>query len=165
MPADEPEKTQLLLSRFQAMRSDLLALCQALEDIADRLGGTPDKQQCIQISRAIGPLMGQALSFQEKELLPSLQSAAPPDQTVFKCIDRLKYEHYEDADFALEVAEALMEFGQGTSRLSQDAIGYLLRGFFVSLRRHLAFESEVVQSILDNGGEQSAVYTRAHPSQ
>lgn len=163
MPADKSEDIVLLLNRFQTMRADLLALCQALEDIADMLGGAPDRQQCIQISRAIGPLMGQALSFQEKELLPNLQKSAPPDQTVLKCIDRLKFEHYEDSDFALEVSEVLMEFGQGTSRLSEDAIGYLLRGFFVSLRRHLAFESEVVHSLLKNGGGQPA-YTGAQPS-
>lgn len=164
MPADELDDTRLLLNRFQTMRSDLLALCQALEDIADMLGGTPDRQQCIQIARAIGPLMGQALSFQEKELLPSLQISPPPDQTVSKCIDRLKFEHYEDTDFALEVSEVLMEFGQGTSRLSEDAIGYLLRGFFVSLRRHLAFEGEVVQSILENRGAHPAPIHGTRPS-
>ncbi len=148
MSAIELGKPKSLLAEFEKIRAEQLALCQSLEDIADQLGGEPDLLKCVQTAQNIEPLLHRSLEFDENQLLPALQSLVSRDRSVSRSIDRLKFEQLENADVALEVGEALMDFGRGTSRLSQDAIGYLLRGFFVAMRRHLAYKRDFLYSVL-----------------
>ena len=135
-----------VIYEFEQLCLQQLVLCKALEDLADRIGATMDGQCCLQAARAIGPLMRRAHLFEEQQLFPLMQRIIASDQGFARSVDQLKFEHYEDECFAEEVFEVLMDFGRGTNRMSHDAIGYLLRGFFMSLRRHIAFEREVLRS-------------------
>ncbi len=152
MRSVEPEYVQPILREFEQICSQQLMLCEALEDVADRLGATPDAQCCMQIARAIGPLMRRVHQFEEQRLFPLMRSIADNDHDLSEQINQLKFEHCEDECFADEVYEVLMDFGRGPSRLSSDAVGYLLRGFFMSLRRHIAFERAVLRSGLAETG-------------
>jgi len=146
MHSVEPEHVQPILREFEQICLQQLVLCEALEDVADRLGMMSDNQCCMQIARAIGPLMRRAHMFEEQRIFPLMRLIAIRDKGFAKSIDQLKFEHYEDECFAEEVYEILMDFGRGLNRMSRDAIGYLLRGFFMSLRRHIAFEREVLRT-------------------
>jgi len=146
MRSVEPEHVQPILSEFEQICSQQLALCEALEDVADRLGVAMQDRCCMQLARALGPLMRRAHLFEEQQLFPLMQQIAASDRGFAKSIDQLKFEHYEDECFAEEVYEVLMDLGRGVNRMSRDAVGYLLRGFFMSLRRHIAFEREVLRS-------------------
>ncbi len=148
MSAIKMGKPRSLLTEFENIRDEQLALCQALEDIADQLGGEPDRLKCVQVAQNIEPLLHRSMKFDENRLLPVLQSIAAGDQSTSRSVDRFKFEQLEDGDVALEVSEALMDFGRGSSSLSQDAIGYLLRGFFVAMRRHLAYKSDFLHAVL-----------------
>ncbi len=142
------EYVRPIVHEFEQICLQQLVLCETLEDVADRIGATPGSQCCMQAARAIGPLMRRVHLFKEEQLFPLMQHMAANDHDFANSIDQLKFEHYEDESFAEEVYEALMDFGRGASRMSGDAIGYLLRGFFMCLRRHIAFEREVLRSAL-----------------
>ncbi|HHG89912.1 MAG TPA: hypothetical protein ENJ90_05460 [Devosia sp.] len=148
MSASELGEPKSLLTEFEEIRADQLSLCQALEDIADQLGSKPDRLRCVQVARDIEPLLERSATFDQRRLFPVLQDLADKDLSTLQSVDRLKFEQLEDGDVALEVSEALMDFGRGNSRLSQDAIGYLLRGFFVALRRHLAYKTDFLNAVL-----------------
>jgi hypothetical protein len=57
-------------------------------------------------------------------------------------LTRLRFEHCEDECFAEELTEALHALGAGRAEINIEATGYMLRGFFEAMRRHIAFESE-----------------------
>ncbi len=62
-------------------------------------------------------------------------------------LNRLRFEHCEDECFAEELTEALNALGSGNPDVNIEAIGYMLRGFFEAMRRHIAFESEMLLPI------------------
>ncbi len=57
-------------------------------------------------------------------------------------------EHVEDQCFADEVTVALMKLGRGRVVGNAEEIGFMLRGFFETIRRHVAFEREHLLPIL-----------------
>ncbi|TIT74091.1 MAG: hemerythrin domain-containing protein, partial [Mesorhizobium sp.] len=63
-------------------------------------------------------------------------------------IQRLRAEHVEDECFADEITEILLAIGHGERVDNAEAIGFMLRGFFESLRRHIAFEREHVLPLI-----------------
>lgn len=73
-------------------------------------------------------------------------AARMPD--VPSALERLRFEHYADLCFAEEIHDGLLAFGRGEDLMTADAIGYMLRGFFESVRRHVAFEKEILVPLL-----------------
>jgi hemerythrin-like domain-containing protein len=69
------------------------------------------------------------------------------DDTIKVTLDRLRFEHCEDECFAEELTEALHALGSGDQKVNIEAVGYMLRGFFEAMRRHIAFESEMLLPI------------------
>jgi hemerythrin-like domain-containing protein len=68
-------------------------------------------------------------------------------------VARLKAEHVADECSASDVSEELLRIGHGGEIGNPEALGFMLRAFFESLRRHIAFEREhVVPTLLHNGG-------------
>jgi hypothetical protein len=59
-------------------------------------------------------------------------------------IDRLTEEHDTDEGLAIEIADALEEVTDGRLPQNAESLGYMLRGFFDSQRRHIAWENQVV---------------------
>lgn len=152
------ESTRHITSRFEQACDEQMKLCDALEMIADSLPGDIDRQQCIHVARAMGALIDRAHDFEETELFPLVAQSSSPDRAGASTLERLKFEHYEDECFAEEVYEALMNCGAGQGGFPAEAaetLGYMLRGFFVSLRRHIAFEQEMVRTCLHPRGAQN----------
>lgn len=117
-----------------------LSLCAALEDIADSLPTAINRQKCIYAAKALGPLIKGIHQFEEAVLFPRLLAEARSDQ-MDATVERLKFEHCEDECFAEELTDALLRLGSGAA-VNMEAVGYMLRGFFEGLRRHIAFERE-----------------------
>ena len=124
-----------------------LALCDELETVADSLPHDIDPQHCLYLARAICPMVARAHDLEESLLFPRLQGRAG-----LATLERLRFEHYEDMCFAEEVRDALMSIGRGDPAPSFEAIGYMLRGFFEAVRRHVAFERELVVPLPENEG-------------
>lgn len=147
----KPEKDQLI-EKFEALCREQLELCETLEDIADSLGERPDRQKCAQMASQLTPIMARAHEFEAKIFFPSLALIAEEQNeerawAANRSLDQLKGELEEDIGLVGEVAEALAEFGQGKPSVSPNAMGYLLRGLFVGLRRHLAHENQIVRTL------------------
>lgn len=60
---------------------------------------------------------------------------------------RLQRQAEEDVQLAEELREVLTELGRGQAPVSNDALGYMLRGYFTSVRRRIAFERTVLSAI------------------
>lgn len=117
------------------------AVCTALEEIADTLPDDIDPQRCLQLAMSLVPLIHAAHRFEEDVLFDALKRSGGSDEQLVQIFERLHGEHYEDESFAEEVTECLREIASG-AKLNFEKAGYMMRGFFEGLRRHVAFERD-----------------------
>lgn len=120
-----------------------LGLCDALEKLADQLPNV-DRLQCLNLANSIVPLMRDVHRYEETVVFPAYEAALTLVKANLSSVTRLRAEHIEDECFAGEVTEALLAIGHGEGTENAEAVGFKLRGFFESLRRHIAFEREHV---------------------
>lgn len=132
------------IQAFARAHEDKLSLCQTLEEIADSLPDEVDKQKCKLAAREIWPLLRSVHSFEEKIIFPALADRLAHVVGIEQTIARLKSEHAEDECYAEELTDTLLLLGAGDRGVNFEAVGYMLRGFFESVRRHVAFEREIV---------------------
>ena len=117
-------------------------LCRRLETIADALPDGLDRHETLRLAGCTLPLVRRAHDFEELVLFPLLRIQDGEDSALMHTLDRLQLEHWEDECYAEELSEALACFVQGRDECRAETLGYMLRGFFEGMRRHLAFESE-----------------------
>ncbi|MER8694007.1 hemerythrin domain-containing protein [Mesorhizobium opportunistum] len=120
-----------------------LQLCDALERIADTLPKV-DILACLAVANAIVPLLRDGHRYEETVIFPAYETALAGGDANLDSARRLSAEHIEDECFAGEVTEMLLAIGHGKTIDNAEAVGFMLRGFFESLRRHIAFEREHV---------------------
>lgn len=120
-----------------------LQLCDALERIADTLPRV-DCLACLAAANAIVPLLRNIHQYEETVIFPAYEAALTSSDANLASTRRLRAEHVEDECFAGEVTEILLAIGHGEKVDNAEAVGFMLRGFFESLRRHIAFEREHV---------------------
>lgn len=142
----EPE----LITLINRHHSNLYSLCESLENIANNLPRSVNKQACLALSRSIYPIIYEAHEFEETKLFPYLLKSNEQNKALINSLSRLKFEHYEDETFAQEISEALHEFVTGENTVLAEKLSYMLRGFFEGVRRHLAFENEHLLPLLKN---------------
>lgn len=140
-----------LTSLYAEVRAEMSRLCLALESLADALHDNGSRQNCLFLARSIWPTVARCHRVEENILFPAVIASARPAEAIRKAFETLRLDHYEDECFAEELQEALLGFGSGTTKLSADAIGYMLRGFFLAKRRHLAFEEQVLGPLIAAG--------------
>lgn len=124
-----------------------LALCDALEKIADDIPHQLDKQTCLCVARSIKPIIKSAHDFEEQVLFPHLSNSDKLGPSADKVLERLHDEHWEDESYGEEIAEALRQFVQGENK-NAEMLGYMLRGFFEGVKRHIAFEKEHLKPLI-----------------
>jgi hypothetical protein len=130
------------LDWWQKAHDEQLQLCRELEEIADSLPGHVDRQRCIHTAQALCPLIKGVHHYEDTVLFPVLASRLPTLPDFDKTLARLKLEHFEDECFAEELTERLQALGSGRRDVNMEATGYMLRGFFEAVRRHIAFERD-----------------------
>ncbi|MGJ8529480.1 hemerythrin domain-containing protein [Maritalea sp.] len=133
-----------LLAGLRKNHHDKHALCDRLEEIADALPDKVDRNVCVSTARAIEPILKKAHQYEEETLFPALKKLIKGADEQAAIFERLKIEHHEDLCFGEEVRDVLASYGTGKPMQTADATGYMLRGFFESLRRHMAIEQELV---------------------
>lgn len=129
----------------KAHREQLL-LCDRLEEIADSLPDSVNRQKCLYAARALGPMIRGVHRFEEDVVFPMIATQPESDEKIQATLNRLRFEHCEDECFAEELTEALHALAAGANDINIEATGYMLRGFFEAMRRHLAFENEYLLS-------------------
>jgi hemerythrin-like domain-containing protein len=126
-----------------------LALCDDLEAIADSLPGSIVNQDCLFAARSLTRLIRDVHAYEEETLFPALQRVFWASDEFATAIDRLTFEHLADECYADDIAEKLIYVGSGGRDVNMEALGYMLRGFFEALRRHIAFERDHFSSAVE----------------
>lgn len=121
-----------------------MSLCDALERIADSLPHRLDRPHCQQIANVICPLIKRAHASEEALMFPHLTELRGD---ACQIVERLRLEHIEDECFAEEVQFELQQIATGQPVLAPEATGYMLRGFFEGLRRHVRHELELMAAL------------------
>ena len=123
--------------------------CDRLETMADLLPDGVNDRDCLLMAQNIVPLVKRAHEFEEQTVYPLL--VATPDMTpeLLATLERLRFEHLGDEEFAGDLCVSLREFVTGPERCNVQSLAWMLRGFFESLRRHVAFEREHVLPLVE----------------
>ncbi len=129
-------------------------LCAALESVADSLPTDVRSDDCLALGRSIYPIIARSHQFEQDVLFPILNEWSRTRPALAATLDRLHGEHWEDESFAEEVQHELVAFVADRTPQSADKLGYMLRGFFCGLRRHLAFDREFILPLLQAAEEQ-----------
>ena len=119
-----------------------LALCDKLEEIADSLPNSIDKNTCTCAAFALRHRVGVHHAMEEEALFPLLHARAGNDIAFMRTLQRLQDEHRTDEGYCDEVLELLTALSTGSLPENVEAAGYLLRGLFECMRRHIAFEED-----------------------
>jgi hemerythrin-like domain-containing protein len=140
------------LSRLQRNPLDLLehdharqaGLCDMLEQIADSLPADIDRRRCREAASALRHDLPLHHLDEEQGLFPLLRRHAAQSENLAAIMARLSSEHTADESFAEELTEELERLGEGGCPPNPEALGYMLRGFFESYRRHIHWETEIL---------------------
>ncbi|MBD9543866.1 MULTISPECIES: hemerythrin domain-containing protein [Ensifer] len=122
----------------QAYR-ELLSLCDRLETLADSIPRRIDLTSCRVILTELPEKLRRVHALEEMILFPAVEIQRADDGR-YALIARLRAEHDQDDRAAVELVRVLKAVLDNRPSLSWDAIGYMLRGFFETVRRHVATE-------------------------
>lgn len=122
-----------------------VALCDLLESIADSLPDQIDRQQCLEVARAVVITTIRLHEVEDRHLFSQLLARGDTGRELL--IEELRLERSADEYRAEEVQEELRLLGKGQSKLAPEALGYMLRGFFDSSRRHVRHCRELLRVI------------------
>lgn len=125
-----------------------LELCDKLELLADSLPANVDRMTCLYVANTLVPSLRDIHRYEEQVVFPAYEAIAGIGSRE-STIRRLRMEHLEDECFADEVTEVLLAIGHGRPIANAEATGFMLRGLFETMRRHVAFEREHVMPMLD----------------
>lgn len=121
-----------------------LELCDLLEAIADGLPATFDRALATVAIAILPSSLPAHTSFEDDAFFPVLRRRAASNAELCAALECLGAEHDRDSGALIEVTDALKS-AVGAGRVENpEMLGYLLRGFFESHRRHIAWEERVV---------------------
>lgn len=129
------------LRKFETNHDRIRTVCEELERLADGLPALPTNGSHLRLARRLGTLLREAYALEERELLPVLAAALGPE-AVSDSLATLVEEHRTDEAFADEACEVLLEWVAGERHHDAATMGYMLRGLFDNLRRHIARERD-----------------------
>lgn len=122
-------------------------LCSELEEIADALPSAPPLRQVTAIAAALRAGIPAHCHHEESELRQRLQSLPGAPAWIAVALQRLEDEHRENEPLGHELADALEDIA-GDGRVGNpEALGYMLRMYFQTLRRHLAWEEFILNHV------------------
>lgn len=122
-------------------------LCDALETLADGLPHETDAKLAEIAVVVLRNGLPDHIDLEERHLFPILKKRNSGDDRFRLVFDQLENEHDNDEAFAFEIAEELERLACGGVARNAEMLGYMLRGFFVSLRRHVRWENATVMPL------------------
>jgi hemerythrin-like domain-containing protein len=121
-----------------------LEICDCLERIADGLPSDVDRDLCGTVIESLRIDLPIHHRDEEEGLFPLLEERAEPQDNITDVLARLALEHATDESFADELLDSLEALSRGEIPANPDMLGYMLRGFFESYRRHIYWENAIV---------------------
>lgn len=119
-------------------------LCDSLEQIADDLPDNVDRRLCQSVIDSLQFEMPLHHRDEELGLFPLIEKRALPFDNIHDILARLALEHATDESFAAELLESLEGLSEGRKLGNPEMVGYMLRSFFESYRRHIIWENTIV---------------------
>ena len=119
-------------------------ICDCLEAIADGLPDDVDRRLASCIASSLRYELPLHHRDEDEGLFPLLEMRAVPQDNVTVILERLTQEHSKDEGFADELNDVLNALGRGEPVNNPEMVGYMLRGFFETYRRHLHWEDVLV---------------------
>lgn len=119
-------------------------LCDVLERIADGLPDNVDRTMSAAVVAVLRIGMPRHMRFEEEALFPLLRVRAFWEDDLDRALSQLELEHESDESFALEIADELEALAINGQAKNAEMLGYMLRGFFDSQRRHIEWENTIV---------------------
>ncbi|AWC20918.1 hypothetical protein CO731_00359 [Aminobacter sp. MSH1] len=114
-------------------------LCDMLEDIADSLPRHVTPALCRTVATTLKPELDRVCEIEAQFCFPYLTGLAEPHVSS-ETLCRMCREHEGDRAAADEIPGTLTKLAHGRKDVNWDATGYMLRSFFVGVRRHVANE-------------------------
>jgi len=122
-------------------------LCGALEKIADGLPEEVDRRLCEKVVTCLQYDLPLHHRDEDLALFPLLKARSQSNEGIHGILTNLSAEHAWDAASALEIAEVLEGLVREGRVSNPDMLGYMLRGFFESYRRHILWEDTLVMPL------------------
>jgi hemerythrin-like domain-containing protein len=122
-------------------------LCDALERIADGLPDDVDRRLCGWAAASLKFDVPLHHRDEDEALFPMLRRRTEPSDGMDAILDRLSSEHDADTDLGGELVEWLEHLAEGKRLANPEMVGYMLRGFFASYRRHIHWENTLVMPV------------------
>lgn len=123
--------------------------CDRLETMADLLPDGVDSRDCLLMAQNIVPLVKRAHDFEEHEVYPLLLAMPDMAEQMKATLERLRFEHLGDEEFASDLCLSLRQFVTEREQCNVESLAWMLRGFFEGLRRHIAFEREYLLPLVE----------------
>ncbi|MEO5323029.1 hemerythrin domain-containing protein [Mesorhizobium sp. CC13] len=129
------------LAALERLYGKMLRICDDLETVADTLP-KPDRRFCRRLASELDTTVAVVNRREESDLFPLLAEQAGTMITA-----RLREEHEQDRSAAAGIVRALVSISRGRAIGSHEATGYMLRAYFLGVRRHIAFEQALLASL------------------
>ncbi len=139
----------LLVQTFVHHLEQQQSICDVLEAIADSLPGNVDVQVCHRVGQTLLPLIVRAHQFEESQLFPFLGKSKHFQFELMQTIKRLRAEHVSDEDYAADICGAFAGEIRNLDRSQAESLGWMLRGFFENVRRHISLEREHILPLIE----------------
>lgn len=134
-------------SSFRAEHDLIRTVCDRLEAIADALPVVPRRESLSELIALLQFGIPAHCRHEEAALKEVLDSKDPGQAWLRQAAGLIISEHHENETIMLELAEALEDFGDRQDPARADALGYLIRHFFCQMRRHMAWEDQVIAEL------------------
>lgn len=132
------------------------SLCSELEAIADRLPLLPHEGEVKSLSAALRAGVPAHCRHEESAFRMYMARTSNPPRALVVAVERLASEHSDNEPLGHELADMLEAVVGGRSPTNLEALGYLIRLYFQTMRRHLMWEEFVINSLMDDPRSQSA---------
>lgn len=132
------------ISYLENSHAEQLRVCDLLEEIADSLPLHVDRLKCFYAAGKLRTSIRIHQMDEDRGLFPILRRHAELESAIHASLERLEGEHLEDESLSHDIIDALERLSRGQAVHSVDGLSYMLRAFFDSHRRHIAFENEVI---------------------
>jgi hemerythrin-like domain-containing protein len=132
------------LGYIERAHEEQLRICDLLEDIADSLPLQVDRLKCYLAASRLKKTIRVHQQDEERGLFPVMRRHPELQAVLLGSLDRLESEHIEDESLACDIIDSLDVLARGEPIPSVDGLSFMLRAFFDSHRRHIAFEMEAL---------------------
>ncbi len=122
-------------------------MCDALELIADELPGVFNRALLTTLLSALKHDFAVHVRDEERGLFPLLRKRALAEDNLDSILAQLEAEHAQDQGYAAEIVTQFEQMTVAGRVENPNMLGYMLRGFFETQRRHLLWENTVLLPI------------------